>query len=364
MDKFGDKISIRQFFIIYVIGVAALIIRVLPRYSSFFAKEGTWIASIAAVLPMFLLMFLLYKIMRNGKDSSLVDSFKRILGKAGSKVLLAIYLIACIVFLAFRIRYFAEKCMSSIFTNVQVEFFIISVLVVVYLIAKNKLQAFARFTEFIWIPLLMFVIFILFISIPDIKLENLYPITIYDIDNIAMGVLPIMAVYVYLPCMLFLGDSVNNKEKFLKTGIKYILIIGILGAIISLTTVGVFGSDLSQDLTQPYFTALKNIELFGTIERIEALAITFWIVTDIVLIIILTYVVSTLFKKLFDLPNNRKDFVVPILFLEYIISIYLASNVFELEYYSRGIGAVIYIIFGVGIPIVIYLIGKVRKVIA
>ena len=234
----------------------------------------------------------------------------------------------------------------------------------VYLIAKNKLQYFARFTEFIWIPLLMFVLFILFISVPDIKLENIYPETIYDIDNIAMGVLPIMAVYVYLPCMLFLGDSVSNKEQFLKTGMKYILIIGILGAIISLTTVGVFGSDLSQDLTQPYFTALKNIELFGTIERIEALAITFWIVTDIVLIIILTYVVSTLFKKLFDLPNNRKDFVVPILFLEYIISIYLASNVFELEYYSRGIGAVIYIIFGVGIPIVIYLIGKVRKVIA
>lgn len=363
MDKFGDKISIRQFFIIYVIGVAALVIRVLPRYSTFFSKEATWITSVAAVIPMIGLMYLLYKIMRNGKDSSLAESFKRILGKTGSKVLLVIYLIGCIVFLAFRIRYFAEKCMSSIFTNVQVEFFVISVLVVVYLITKNNLQAFARFTEFIWVPILMFVIAILFICVPDIKLENIYPVTIYDIDNIAMGVLPITAVYVYLPCMLFLGDSVDSKEKFLKTGIRYILIIGIIGAIISLTTVGMFGYNLSQDLTQPYFTALKNISLFGTIERVEALAITFWIVTDIVLIIILTYVVTTLIKKIFDMPN-RKNFVVPILFLEYILSIYLASNVFELEYYSRGIGAAIYIAFGVGIPVIIYLIGKVRKVIS
>jgi len=363
MDKIGDKISIRQFFIIYVIGVAALVIRVLPRYTTFFAKEATWIASIAAVLPMFLLMYILYKIMRNGKDASLIESFQRILGKPLSKIVLTIYLIACIVFLAFRVRYFAEKCMSSIFTNVQVEFFVISLLIVVYLITKNNLQSFARFTEVIWLPLIMFVIFILFICIPDIKLENIYPITIFDIDNIFMGVLPITAVYVYLPCMLFLGDSVNGKEKILKTGIKYILIIGIIGAIISLTTVGVFGPDLSQELTQPYFTVLKNIELFGTIERIEALAITFWIITDIVLIIILTYVVTTLIKKTFNMPN-RKNFVVPVLFLEYILSIYLASNVFELEYYSRGIGVIIYTAFGVGIPLIIYIIGKVRKVIA
>ena len=363
MDKAGDKISIRQFFIIYVIGVAALIIRVLPRYSSFFAKEATWAASIVAVLPMIVLMYILYKIMRNGKDESLTQSFERILGKTGSKILLAIYLFACIVFLAFRIRYFAEKCMSSIFTNVQVEFFVVSLLVVVYLITKNNLQAFARFTEVMWIPLLLFVAFILVVCIPDIKLENIYPVTIYDIYDIAMGVLPITAVYVYLPCMLFLGDSVSGKEKFLKTGIKYILIIATLGAIISFTTVGVFGSELSQELTQPYFTVLKNIELFGTIERIEALAITFWIVTDIVLIIILTYVVTTLIKKIFNMPN-RKNFVVPILFLEYILSIYLASNVFELEYYSRGIGAIIYTFFGVGIPVIVYLIGKLRKAIS
>jgi len=246
---------------------------------------------------------------------------------------------------------------------VQVEFFVISLLIVVYLIVKNNLQAFARFTEAIWIPILLFVIFILFICIPDIKLENIYPVTIYDLDNITMGVLPITAVYVYLPCMLFLGDSVNGKEKFLKTGTKYILIIGIIGAIISLTTIGIFGADLSQELTQPYFTVLKNIELFGTIERIEALGITFWIITDIVLIIILVYIVTTLIKKIFNMPS-RKNFVVPVLFLEYILSMYLASNVFELEYYSRGIGAIIYNIFGVGIPVIIYLIGKARKVIS
>jgi len=161
MDKIGDKISIRQFFIIYVIGVAALVIRVLPRYSTYFAKESTWVSSIVAVLPMIVLMYLLYKIMRNGKDTSLSESIERILGKVGSKIVLGIYLVACVIFLAFRIRYFAEKCMSSIFTNVQVEFFVISLLIVVYLITKNNLQAFARFTEVIWLPLIIFVLFIL-----------------------------------------------------------------------------------------------------------------------------------------------------------------------------------------------------------
>ena len=271
MDKVGDKISIRQFFMIYVIGVSALIIRILPRYSSIFAKEATWLSSLVAALPMFLLIYLLYKIMRKGKDESLAQSFERIFGKVGAKTILVFYLIACTIFLAFRIRYFAEKCMSSIFTNVQVEFFVISLLFLVYLITKNNLQAFARFTEFIWIPLLIFIILILFICIPDIKLENIYPITVFDADNVLMGILPIMNVYVYLPCMLFLADSVKDKDKFLKKGIKYITIVAMLGVILTLTTVGIFGPELSQDLTQPYFMALKNIELFKVLERIEAL---------------------------------------------------------------------------------------------
>ncbi len=362
MDKIESKISMRQFFIIFVIGVAALVIRIVPKYSAYFAEQNTWISSLAALIPMFVLLYIFYAIMRKGKDKSLERSFERILGKTGAKIVMALYLIMCIIFLTFRIRYFAEKCMASIFTSVQIEFFIISLLFVVYLITRNNIQGFARFSEFIWIPLLFFIAAVFFITIPEIKIANIYPTTIYDIDNIFMGVLPITAIFVYLPCMLFLVEHVKDKEIFLKTGMKYVTVAASIGAVITLTTVGVFGSKLSQAFTQPYFIALKNIELFTVLERMEALAITFWIVTDIVLIIALIYVITELITKIFN-TDSRKNMIIPVLFLEYILSIYAVNNIFELEDYSRGIGGLLYILFGVVVPVVIYLIGKFRKVI-
>ena len=361
MDKIESKISVRQFFIIFVIGVAALVIRVVPKYTAFFAEQNTWISSLVALIPMFLLIYILYAIMRKGKDKSLEESLERIFGKVGAKILMFAYLITSIIFLTFRIRYFAEKCMASIFTSVQIEFFIISLLLVVYLITRNNIQGFARFSEFIWIPLLAFILLVLFITIPDVTISNLYPTTIYDVDNILMGVLPITCIFVYLPCMLFLGNHIEDKQNFLKTGIKYVTIAAVIGVFITITTIGVFGSKLSQSFTQPYFIALKNIELFTVLERMEALAITFWIVTDIVLIIALVYVITELITKIFNI-ESRKNMITPVLFLEYILSVYIVNNIFELEDYSRGIGGIIYMIFGIGIPVITYLTGKFRKV--
>lgn len=264
--------------------------------------------------------------------------------------------------MAFRIRYFAEKCTSAIFTDVQTEFFIITILFVVYLICKNHIQGFARFTEFIWIPILLFIIGVLFILSPQIKISNIYPVTIYDTGNILIGALPMLAFAVYFMGMLFLGDYVENKEDLFKCSKKYIPMAGVVAVSITLSTIGVFGYKLSQVSTQPYFSALKNIELFTVIERVEALAITFWLVTDIVLIVVLFYVVTTLLQKLFYLPKREK-ILTPMLFLEYILSLYIATSLFELEKYSRGIGSVIYIALGTVVPVLVYLVGRIRKVI-
>lgn len=274
-----------------------------------------------------------------------------------------VYLCAVILFLSFRIRYFAEKCTAAIFTDVQIEFFVITILFIAYLIAKNHIRGFARFSEFMWIPLLSFIIGVLFILFPEIKISNIYPVAFYDTGNILMGAVPILAVMVYFTCMLFLGEYVDGKKDLFKYCKRYIPVCGVIAISIVFCTIGVFGYKLSQVMSQPYFSALKNIELFTVIERVEALAITFWLVTDIVLIVVLFYIATTLIKRIFNLPSREKT-LTPLLFLEYVLSLYIASSLFELEKYSRGIGSILYISFGIIIPFILYVIGKFRKVIS
>lgn len=65
MDKVERKISVRQFIIMFIIGTCTSVVRVLPIYSSFFAKEATWVSAIISILPYLLVIYMLYKIMRN-----------------------------------------------------------------------------------------------------------------------------------------------------------------------------------------------------------------------------------------------------------------------------------------------------------
>lgn len=67
MDKIDRKISVRQFIIMYIIGTCTSIIRVLPIYGSFFAKEATWISTIVALVPFIAVIYILCKITRNRK---------------------------------------------------------------------------------------------------------------------------------------------------------------------------------------------------------------------------------------------------------------------------------------------------------
>ena len=67
MDKVDRKISVRQFVIMYIVGTCTSIIRVLPIYGSFFAKEATWISTMVVLIPFFAVIYMLYSIMRKRK---------------------------------------------------------------------------------------------------------------------------------------------------------------------------------------------------------------------------------------------------------------------------------------------------------
>ncbi|HHW48775.1 MAG TPA: spore gernimation protein KB, partial [Clostridiaceae bacterium] len=65
-------------------------------------------------------------------------------------------------------------------------------------------------------------------------------------------------------------------------------------------------------------------------------------------------------KSLFSL-SDEKSLVSPVAIFAFIFSQYIASDRFELENYSRLISVPASIIFGFIFPIIIFIVGKVRK---
>jgi spore germination protein len=157
---------------------------------------------------------------------------------------------------------------------------------------------------------------------------------------------------------MFFGDKIKDKENIKKTGMFAAITTAILGLFGIVITLGTFGKDLLPTLSQPFFMALKVINLFGVLERIEALFITFWVVADFVLIAYNVLIASNICKQKFNL-SKRRIAVTPIVFIILILALVIANNYFSLQVIFIKYLAEISLALGLFVPIITLGVAKV-----
>ena len=74
---------------------------------------------------------------------------------------------------------------------------------------------------------------------------------------------------------------------------------------VSLAVLGNFGAELTARLTRPFFSLVRNLEFFGSLERIEALVVTLWVFPDFLLVSALLYTAQHILRLCFDLDPSR-----------------------------------------------------------
>lgn len=67
----------------------------------------------------------------------------------------------------------------------------------------------------------------------------------------------------------------------------------LLGALaLFVTTVGTFGAELAQNLHYPFFAMIRGIRIFDLLDRVEALVVAQWVITDFILVSMLLQICS------------------------------------------------------------------------
>lgn len=125
-------------------------------------------------------------------------------------------------------------------------------------------------------------------------------------------------------------------------------------------TLGTFSYSLVERTQLPFMIAVKQISLFGTIERIEAIVVVFWIISDYVLISFFIICALNLIKFIFKIQNLKPLINIYVIFL-YFPAMYIAKGMFEMQSLSNMIFIPVNIILGFIMPIIIFVIGKLRK---
>ena len=362
-----EKISVFQTVAIYILVSIVPVVRYFPIIMTGSAGKAAWLAALLSIIPNILLVFVLNALMNNLKSKSgkkietLSDVFDTVYGKIIGSIITLIYLLWTIIFASVELRLFGERLISTTYTYSPIIFFIVTMLVLVFFIVRGKISNLGRFAEIFLELFIIIIIFVVITASSNFNFANFWPVSTYDAKGIGIGILKGTDIFNMFTFAMFLGDKITDKENIKKTGISAAIVTAVIGLFGIVITLGTFGEDLLPTLSQPFFMALKVINLFGVLERIEAVFITFWVVADFVLIAYNVLVASNICKQKFRI-TKRRIAVTPILFIMFILSIIIANNYFALQVIFINYMANIVLILGLVVPIVTYILSKARKI--
>lgn len=354
------KISTRQAVILFFMMTLSPAIRLFPGLAAREAGKAGWLAPVAAVIPMILLILLVHSFFKENKEASLSDIYNKVIGKVAGKILCFLYLIWVLILLALYVRYYAERLLSSIMPHTSISFFIISMLILVFFAVRSGLIPLARVNEVFFGIFLIMMLITFVLASPGIKYRNFMNVSYLDTLPVIKASHTITAIWGYFLFIFFFGDKINDKENIKRFGFQGVLAAFVVATLILITTIGTIGPNLMPRISLPFFMVVKNISIFETLERLESIIISLWVISDFVTISVFTYISISLIKSIFNL-SETKTLVGPVTLFAYIGSLYFFKDIFQLEAFSSNIALPVNTTLTFIIQIIIFAVGKLRK---
>jgi spore germination protein KB len=360
MSNDNGKISVRQSMILIILLFFAPTIRYIPIFTVQQAKHSAWLSPFIAVCFEVVYMLIWASFIKKYASKSYIDIVKDVVGKILGNVIIIMYFLWITFLLSYNVRMYVERILSSAMPNVSIYIILGSMLLLVGYVVKNGIITLAKMCEFFFILLaIIFVVYSILI-LPSLHMENLFPITYKDTLPTFIASFGIVSIFAYNILIFIFNDKIDHKGEFKKLSIQTTIILTIFSIFIIVIPLGIFGWSLLIKLPMPFLTSMMEISLYNIIERLEAGIIIYWMIADFSLIAIFVYSVMHMFRLSFKLSNVMPLKVIYIVGI-FFLSLILAKSTLELKILSQTVITIYNIIMGYAIPILIYIIAKIRK---
>ncbi len=329
--------------------------------SAIIGGRVSWLSPVAAALPALAYVFFITSFLKNrGEDEGLTHMFMRALGSRCGKAVALLFALWLTVYSGFVLRSAAERLLSAVYENGGSALFIVLTLAVVVIASLGELRHLARTAE-VFLPILLgALILVTAFAAVDIKIENLLPVSYLDTGNILLGAIPILNVLCAFSYFAFLCGHTEKRTENPKITRRWVLVLLLCMFLIIAVSIGVLSSPLVVKLQNAFFIMVRNVTIFGIIERFEALVIMLWVITDFIYLAALLIIITEILKVSFN-SERRRPFVWPVSGAVALSAFFAVSNAFELHMLSQWVVPAVnmFMIF-VLLPAV-YLVGKLRK---
>jgi len=343
-----NKITTKQAYTLFMLAAFSPLISQTSAMGARLGGRTGWLSLFISCAAFYGLIALFCIYFRRSKNTDLYSLYKSAFGKIIAKILVLIYAVWVFLLAGFYLQAFSEKFTGLIMPGVPAGFFTITLLALVYIILSGRFQSFAILSNICFYVALLAIAVIFLLQIPQIKPQNLLPVTQFDVPNIMQGVLPTLGIFAYITPLLFLGGEIVRDDvpgvPFRKYGLYSAGTLLAVNIIIFMTTVGVFGKDLTAQMEQPFLMSVKTVGAQGALERLESVFLLLWVVTDLAIIVMLMHILL----KLLGFIAGRGAGFAPIKAL-LIVGVYALAQILVV---SEMLGLRVNLVMGFGVPVV------------
>lgn len=260
------------------------VMRIVPKFTARAAGSGAWLAPFIALPFILLYIYFLSSLLSGRKDG---EGLGEMLLKSGGNVFgkptLIITGLFALFYCGFVLRSGADRYVSTIYPTGKPWPFVFIMLALALIAALGKKKALVRSAK-VFLPILLFVlILVLAFSLSTADLALLLPVANDGALPLLYAAFPILNVTVgMLAYSAFLETECERERTRAKSYILWFLPVCILFSAIIAAIVGNYGAPLTAELTHPFFTMIRDVTLFNTVERIEAFMVTLWVFPDFI----------------------------------------------------------------------------------
>lgn len=302
----------------------------------------------------FVFCFIISKLFKNFSNSNLIDISELLGGKILKFVISFIFIIYFIMLACFAISNFSYLIKTIYFQKSPILFislFFVIAMLVSNLIGFDSLKKVACLI----IPFCIISMILVFItSLKNYTPYRLSPILGYNAKNTFVYGLTNLYGFNIIIYYYFLMPFLRNKQKYFKIIKHSFFITFIILLLIIISLLSKFPNfDNSEEINSMYLLT-RSIELTDFLQRVDALFILLWIISNFVYISILLFWIIEIFGNLFNF-ENKKMLSFPLVSIIFGLVIFIYNNQFT-QFIKTDLYKYIsiFIIFGIGLLILCF----------
>lgn len=332
----------------------------VPSYLISNTGSSTLINIIYISCIVILLFFLIYSIFSKFPGMDIVDISEFLGGKFLKVTFGLFYIIFIFLSTAVIIRLFSESLSLIYFSHININFIILSLIIICGIINSLGFKTICRLNVIIFPIMLFSIIFLFFSSINNYTFQRFFPLLGYGIKETFINGIENIFSFGGIFLLFFIFPFLNKKNEFKKVGIYSILIYSFL--LLLCTSSLLFSFPQSEKTSSPLSLYLLARQIsFGTyIQSIDAFFLLIWIPFLLSYLSIKINFSLSIFQKIANTKYSN-GMLYAFCTILYIISIF-SRKIFEINFFSNEIYKYLILLFVFLFSFIILILAYIKKI--